>query len=364
MSKIISIGTAVPAYETSQETILNYMRDAYKDDVASRKLQVLFNQSGIKKRYSVIPDFGSHKGSNVFFTTTASETLIEKRLEAYKKEALPLAVKAINNAFNKLDSAIEISEITHLITVSCTGLYAPGLNVDLIQHLNLKRDIQHTSVNFLGCNAAFYALKTADLIAQTDQNAKVLMVCVELCTLHFQAKNNNDNLLSNTLFGDGAAAAIITSGVPEGFKNQSLSIEGFYSLLLDKGKDLMEWNITPLNFEMVLSSKLPQLIGDEIGTIMNNFRSQFKLPLNGIQNYAVHPGGKKILDAVHENLHLDEDDLSLSYKVLNQYGNMSSPTILFILNEFLNQKNKSNETLFAVGFGPGITIETALLKYD
>lgn len=365
MSKIISIGTAVPEYGTEQSVILGFMKDAYCDDVASRKLNVLFKHSGISTRYSTIPDFDKTKLKNVLFNEKQDTSTVENRLTVFKEKAIPLAIEAITNALKKINANISDFGITHLITVSCTGLYAPGIDAELIEELNLPNDIFHISVNFLGCNAAFHALKIADLITRSDDNAKVLIVCVELCTLHFQPKNNHDNLLSNTIFGDGAAAVIITSDKYQNNPTQnSLVINGFYSLLLPKGKDLMGWNITPVNFEMILDAKIPDFIGNEINTIILKASEKFNIEPNSIKKWAVHPGGKKILDTIKKELQLNDDDLKYSYKILDEYGNMSSPTILFVLNELMEAKQNKNDSIFSIGFGPGLSIETALFRFE
>ncbi len=360
MSKIISIGTAVPKHRTAQPAILEFMQAAYGNDVASRKLNVLFNNSGISSRYSVIPDFDKSKQQHIFFNGTPSKANVENRLHVFKEQAMPLAINAIDDAFNKIDSDINTFGVTHLISVTCTGLSAPGLSAELIEKLKLPTDIFHTSVNFLGCNAAFHALKIADMITKSESNAKVLIVCVELCTLHFQPKNNHDNLLSNTIFGDGAAAVIITSNDSD---RKGLSIKGFYSLLLNKGKDLMGWNITPVNFEMILDSKIPEMIGDEVNTIVLNASKKLNIKAESISKWAIHPGGKKIIDVIKNKLQLTEEDVKASYKILDEFGNMSSPTILFVLNELIENVGRG-ETVFSIGFGPGLSIETALFAYE
>ncbi len=365
MSKIISIGTAVPKNQTRQSEILEFMHLAYENNaVASRKLNVLFHNSGIATRYSAIPDFDKNRNEHIFFNGTPSTANVEDRLTVFKERAIPLAIDAINNSFEKINTTIDKFGITHLITVSCTGIYAPGIDAVLMEQLNLPKDIFHTSVNFMGCNAAFHALKIADMISKTDAEAKILIVCVELCTLHFQPKDNHDNLLSNTIFGDGAAAVIVTS---DNYSNQNeqnnLTINGFYSLLLTKGKELMGWNITPVNFEMILDAKIPDVLGDEINSIEDNASAKFKIAPESISNWAIHPGGKKIVDTIKNKLLLSDEDVKASYKILNDYGNMSSPTILFVLNELMQEKNKTGETIFSIGFGPGLSIETALFSY-
>ena len=202
------------------------------------------------------------------------------------------------------------------------------------------------------------------MIARNDENAKVLIVCAELCTLHFQPKNNHDNLLSNTIFGDGAAAVIIVSDKKASQDLQGgMKMDGFYSLILSKGKDLMSWNITPKNFEMVLDAKVPDLIGAEVNDIV--LKAGIKLNINAgqINKWAIHPGGKKILDSIRKQLSLSDSDLLFSYQILNDYGNMSSPTILFVLNKIMQASDKPGEKIFSIGFGPGLSIETALFTY-
>jgi predicted naringenin-chalcone synthase len=359
MSKIISIGTAVPKHRTEQPAILEFMQAAYGNEVASRKLNVLFNNSGISSRYSVIPDFDKSKMQHVFFNGTPSKAKVNDRLDVFKERAIPLAVAAISDSFGKINATVNDFGITHLITVSCTGLYAPGLDAVLIERLKLPNDIFHTSVNFLGCNAAFHALKIADLITRSDANAKVLVVCVELCTIHFQPRDNHDNLLSNTIFGDGAAAVIMTGSDAQ---EKGLTVKGFYSVLLDKGKDLMGWDITPQNFEMILDARIPGLIGEEVNDIFANAGARLNFRQADISGWAIHPGGKKIVDVIAAKLRLDKSETASSYKVLDEYGNMSSPTVLFVLNDLLKKKIKGN--IFSIGFGPGLSIETALFSNE
>ena len=364
MSKIISVGTAVPKYETDQSAILDFMCAAYHDDSASRKLKILFHLSGISTRYSAVSDFKIGNCENPFFSDVQNPPTVEKRSEQFKKHAASLAIEAILQSLQKIETTIAEFGITHLITVTCTGLYAPGIDTEIIEQLNLPDDIFHTSVNFMGCNAAMHALKLGDMIAKTDRDARVMIVCVELCTLHFQPKNNHDNLLSNTIFGDGAAAVVIVPDThPWQFHQKGIAITGFYSLLLNKGKDLIGWNITPLNFEMVLDAKVPEFIGEEVKDLVMKAEKKLNMKITQISKWAIHPGGKKILDTIQKQLKLKDADMQFSYKVLKDYGNMSSPTILFVLNEILKAENKPNETIFAMGFGPGLSIDTALLTY-
>jgi predicted naringenin-chalcone synthase len=364
MSKIISIGTAVPKYGSPQNDILSFMQTAYQNDAASRKLKVLFHQSGIDKRYSVVSDFTNSHTDNAIFDIDKPAPNVEERLTVFKMHATSLAIEAIHNSLKKINTTVADFKVTHLITVTCTGLYAPGIDTEIIEELHLPDDIFRTSINFMGCNAAFHALKIADLIGKTDENANILVVCLELCTLHFQPKDNNDNLLSNTIFGDGAAAVLVVSDkAAKQNQQKGLEMKGFYSLLLDKGKDYMGWNIKPLNFEMILDPIIPDFIGNHTHEIVSRAGKNLNITRSTIDKWAVHPGGKKILDAVKKQLELSDNDLKHSYKVLAEYGNMSSPTILFVLNEIMQSNLTSNETVFAIGFGPGLSIETAKFNY-
>lgn len=360
-SRIISIGTAVPHYSTSQDTILHFMQEAYQDADASRKLKVLFHHSGINTRHSSIPDF-SETDERKLFPLTHEKPDVEQRMEVFRQHALPLAKKAVDKAFDNIQTTVHDFGITHLITVSCTGLYAPGIDAELMLALDLPADTFRTSFNFLGCNAAFPAMKMADSIVKSHDDAHVLIVCVELCTLHFQPKSNTDNLLSNTIFGDGAAAVLMVSDETANKQNwKGFTLTGFCPLLLNNGKSLMGWNITPLNFEMILDAGIPEFLGKEMDHLMEKIAEKLHVSPDMVQHWAVHPGGKKILDSVQRELQMTNKELRHSYNVLRDYGNMSSPTILFVLNEIFNSHPETGDTILALGFGPGISIETASL---
>jgi predicted naringenin-chalcone synthase len=363
-SRIISIGTAVPEYATAQNDILGFMQDAYNEPLVSRKLNALFHHSGIDTRYSVLPDF-SMKNNRELFLQNHEKPHLQERIDVFRNKAMHLASMAIENALENIRTSGNEFNITHLITVTCTGLYAPGLDAELIELLHLPSNIFHTSLNFLGCNAAFPALQIADSIVQTNTDARVLVVCVELCTLHFQPKNNADNLLSNTIFGDGAAAVIM---VPEAYASRNLykglHVNGFSSKIFSAGKELLGWNLTPVNFEMILDAEVPKFLGKEIESIVDEIFFKFKISAENVRHWAIHPGGKKILDEVQQQLRLFDNELKSSYHVLKMYGNMSSPSILFVLSDILQNGISIDETILSMGFGPGISVESALFTYD
>ncbi|WP_305952904.1 type III polyketide synthase [Emticicia oligotrophica] len=357
MSKIIAIGTANPVHRHQQNDIMRFMLDANNPDEKNRKLlPILYHRSGIDTRYSVFSDFSLARGQWAFFGDNCTMPSLEKRMAFYNQEAVKLSVSAIEDCLKTDKNATSIQEITHLITVTCTGLSAPGLDIQLVQALNLSPNIVRTSVNFMGCYAALHALKIADAFCRADASAKVLVVCTELCTLHFQKSNDVDAILSSTLFADGSAACLI-SGDNEA---RGLAIKQFYSQIALSGQEDMAWQLSSTGFLMTLSSHVPKLIKQEIKNLLENSLQKLGLNTENITDWAIHPGGKNILEAVETSLELEAEALNESYEVLKNYGNMSSPTILFVLKKMMESTKTGN--IFAVAFGPGITMESVILE--
>ncbi|MFN8672137.1 MAG: type III polyketide synthase [Candidatus Sericytochromatia bacterium] len=359
MSYIISIETGNPEYKTSQKDILNFMQKIYPDFL-HEKISKLYQRSGIDYRYSCIPDY-SGEAKKLYPETKNLEPFpnINKRLEIYNQEAKKLAVATANKLLDNFDK----SKITHLITVSCTGMYAPGLDLELIEDLNLNSETYRTSVNFMGCYAAFHALKQADYICKIDKNAVVMILCVELCTLHFLKDLDLNCVTSNAIFGDGCAGVLMSNN--ETFlKESSLKINGFYSKVLFHGKNDMAWHITSDAFRMILSEAIPSLIKDNVKEVIEGIIKKFDLEKNFINTWAIHPGGKKILDNFALEMGLEEDKLKNSYNVLKKYGNMSSPTVLFVLKDLIETElpAKTKKNIFSASFGPGLTVESMILE--
>jgi alpha-pyrone synthase len=362
-SFITAIGTANPVHCFEQMKIVEFMAEGAGMNVEERKkLSVLYKASGIKKRYSVLPDFGTSKENYTFFKKKDGISLpgIKPRMELYQNEALKIALEAIRDCFLQ-HSSVNPLQITHLITVSCTGMYAPGLDIEIISSLNLSENIRRTCVNFMGCYAAFNALKIADSICRADENAKVLIVCVELCTIHYQNKKDRDTLLSNALFSDGAAAVIIES---KSEQKSALQIDSFHCDLNTGGSKEMAWYITDNGFEMTLSSYVPELIRNGIGKLTGNLLGKFGLNAADIDCFAIHPGGKRILEVIEQELMIPRNKNSYSHKILSEYGNMSSATILFVLRDVLNnfRNTMQHGKVLSFAFGPGLTLESMLLE--
>jgi predicted naringenin-chalcone synthase len=359
LSKILSIGTAVPAYKHQQADILHFMQRVYPlNEADKRKLKFLYYQSGIETRYSVIPDYGLTANEWQFFSP--SENLepfpdLELRMQWYKQYAASLSMQAIRQCLQKYAA----QKITHLITVSCTGMSAPGLDLELLELLELPPTTFRTSVNFMGCYAAIQALHMADAFCKADKDANVLIVSTELCTLHFQKENTVDSITSSLLFADGAAA-ILVSGNDE---QQGLKIDRFYSTVAMKGKQDMAWELSSTGFLMTLSAYIADLVEENFDQLVTDALTAAGINKEEITHWCIHPGGKKILEAVHNSLGFTNGQLKYSYDTLRDYGNMSSPTVMFVLKDIMNALDKkTSNKIFGAAFGPGLTMQTFILS--
>lgn len=369
MSSCISaIGIANPANRFPQRSIYRFMANASGLDNNNRaRLKTIYDNSGIEYRYSVIPDFGAEGPDDYrFFLQSASlEPFIttQARMALYQCEAVNVAEAAVHNCFSALPEGLT-QQVTHIITVSCTGMYAPGLDIDLVERLGLKTTTERTCINFMGCYGAINGLKTADYICRASPGAKVLLVSVELCTLHFQKENSLDNWVANSLFSDGAAAVLVeNTGNRVAPGATHLALAHFYTEFLPQARNDMGWYVGNTGFEMKLTSKVSKQIRNNISAVTGRLLESAGITdIACIDAFAIHPGGRKILEAVEEALELPEESNAFAYQVLQQYGNMSSATILFVLQKLLQSTVKKNQQILSFGFGPGLTVEGMVLK--
>lgn len=361
MSYIAAIEIANPQYCHKQADIAGFFKRAVPDENLKRKIDAVTARSGIETRYSVIPDYSLNAEEFEFFPKNdllEPQPTLTERMNLFKRYAGELSLSAVK----KIKNFDEIKyTITHIITVTCTGLFAPGLDIDLVRELDLKPTIQRSSVNFMGCNAAVIALNQANAICKSVPQAKVLVVCTELCTIHFQKNYSNDYILSTALFGDGCAAVLIDAEPPGQPYIQGLKIASFNSLILHKGYGEMAWQLSETGFIMNLSSYVSDLITGSMSRLLH----EIELDPATINYWAIHPGGKRILDDFVNALGLKKEDLNESYNVLKNYGNMSSATVLFVLKQIIenNKKVTKGRTIFSAAFGPGLSIETMQLQY-
>ena len=366
MSKIVAIATAVPEYKNDQHAICNFADTIYcNNETESRKLKYLYSHSGINTRYSVIPDYGCSPADRQLFS--ASQDLepfpsMEKRMQLYDAHAAELSVACIQKC---ISGKIKKEDITHLITVSCTGMSAPGLDLEIMELMELPGNIFRTSVNFMGCYAAIHALKLADAICRSTDQANVVLVCTEFCTLHFQKENSIDNITATLLFADGCAAALVQS---KNALSKGIRLNSFFSDVIFRGKHDMSWTISSTGFLMTLSAYVADLVREDFEGLVSKALQHASLQKDDITHWCIHPGGKKILEAIEKSISLPTERLNYSYEVLRDYGNMSSATILFVLKKILDELQDSPDSphsnIFAAAFGPGLTMETFVASYD
>ena len=353
---IVSIGMANPGNGVAQTDIADFMKMAHQlTEKDSRKLGIFYRMSGIHTRYSVIDDF-NQKSTADFSFFPKSESLepfpgTKSRMEKFAINAPDLASVAAKKCLKKTGTSAK--EITHLILVSCTGMVAPGVEMKLVENLGLTSSVERFCLHFMGCYAAFSGIRLAEKIIKADPLAQVLLVSVELCTLHFQKEYTEDNVLANSLFGDGAAAVLLKNS------SEGLWIKDHLSQVFWEGEQDMAWGIGDFGFEMKLSKYIPSLLDQGVKSLLNCFEKKFQV--SRISHFAIHPGGKQILQKVQEALGVAPEVNRYSLEILQNYGNMSSATILFVLEKFLQDSEIEGEIL-ALGFGPGLTLETVLLE--
>jgi prepilin-type processing-associated H-X9-DG protein len=365
MSSITSLGLANPSNKFSQSTIAKFMiRAMGLDEQQATRLRALYRASGIDYRYSVLEDYGKVDGFSFYSDIDGHEPFpsTHSRLELFRKHALQLSKQSALTCLANCGD-LDVASITHLVVVSCTGMYAPGLDIDLVYELKLRSDIQRTCINFMGCYAAFNAIRLADSFCRNSPDAKVLVVCTELCSIHFQKEHTEDNMLANALFADGSASLMV-----EGKSRKGLNLrpEAFYCDVFKDGASDMAWTVGNAGFEMRLSAYVPNIIRGGIAELVSRLLKSTSAQLADIKYFAIHPGGKKILEVVEQELGLTRDDNRAAYNVLRNYGNMSSPTVLFVLSEICSRLNgvDDGQRILSVAFGPGLTIESMILEVE
>ena len=361
---ITAIGTANPIHKRSQAYAADFIANLMGLSATKQKrLVTLYTNSGIDYRYTVLEDYTKEFQDFTFFPPSADFEpfpTTAARMDVYKKEAIELAISAVNNCLKNL-SNFSLSKVTHLITVSCTGMYTPGIDIGLVKRLNLNSYTQRTAINFMGCYGAFIGLKTANAICKADPDATVLLVCVELCSLHVQKDQQLDNVFANLLFGDGAAAAIIQS---EKTDTAALALEQFHNELIPDTNEEMAWHIGDTGFEMALSAYVPQIIKSGIAEFSEKILAKMNYKISDIDFFGIHPGGRKILEACETALGITARDNRYSYDVLRNYGNMSSCTMLFVIAAIIRDLGEQDhgKKILGLGFGPGLTLEAMLMR--
>ncbi|HAY37169.1 MAG TPA: type III polyketide synthase [Bacteroidetes bacterium] len=357
------ITTTVPQTAYTQDEAGKTMLHKFEEGSrAARLTRRIYAHSGIETRHSVLPDFREGADAPLLFDFDTKKFLSPstgERNDLYSKEARVMFSATAERLVGECPG-IEKSDITHVITVSCTGFFAPGPDFYIVKDLGLNPSTKRFHIGFMGCYAAFPALKMAKAFCEAEPEAVVLVVCLELCSLHLEPSEEIDDILATSVFGDGASGAIVSS------RNEapgtSFRMDSLNSTIAPDSEGDMAWTIGDHGFDMILSTYVPRILEANVAEIVDGLLSENDAQRADIEHWAIHPGGRAILDKVEQGLELGAEDLTASRAVLRDYGNMSSATILFVLDHIRRSPASGRpEPILAMAFGPGLTVESALL---
>lgn len=360
---IQNIATVVPDQSYEQSFLRDRMKEYISDkEITRRIIHRIYSNSGIEKRHTVIHDFNANGDPRFFFQEDGSMTnpSTGQRNKLYEQKAKQLFVESARRTVDQ-NRTTDYEDITHIITVSCTGFFSPEPGFEIIQQLGLSPSTQRFHIGFMGCFAAFPAMKMAKAFCQSQPDARVLVICLELCSIHLQASEGTDQLISASVFADGAAGMIISAHKSK--QTNMYALDNFSTSIAEKSKEDMAWTIGDTGFDMVLSTYVPDIIESNIEEAVQPLFDDYALSAEEVNYWALHPGGRAIIDKTQHTFSLKDNQLFSSRKILADYGNMSSATILFVLADLLEKTSeKDAESVLAMAFGPGLTIESAMLK--
>jgi len=350
-ARLASIGTAVPERCITQQDAEDVAARLTEANGRERAIRAIYQRSGVGSRGSVVLDAD---GSCSFYENGSGRVpSTRERLDRFLPAAAALASDACASALSTAE--MDAASITHLITVSCTGFAAPGVEHALIASLGLPESVSRTNIGFMGCHGAVNALAVAKAFAESTPGARVLICCVELSTLHFQFADDPAMSVANALFADGAAAAVVTAD-EAGRAPCLLATE---STVIPDSAECMAWRVGDHGFEMGLSSRVPSVLADAVRPWVDGVLEKHGLAREGIRSWAIHPGGPRVLSTVRGALDLGEGACDASRGVLREHGNMSSATVLFITDRLMRQSD--GLPLMGLAFGPGLSGEAFLL---
>ena len=365
MPHILGLGTALPSYTIPQANSVAVASSfIHEDPKVTKVLPAVYRRTQVRRRASVLLEGPSDEVvQQTFYPPAAHEQdygpTTRQRMARFQQEAGNLARRSASQALSQ--SGVAAEHITHLITVTCTGFYAPGFDYELITGLKLSLDVERIQVGFMGCHAVINALRAARAIALANHNAKILIVSVELCSLHYQYGGDPDSIVANALFADGCGALVVAGKPATGptATDWPCRILDTGSRLIPDSQDAMSWSIGNHGFQMTLAATVPTLIETQLSGYLTAYLAKRGLGVGDIGGWAVHPGGPRVLGSVEKAMNLRGEELSISRDVLSQNGNMSSATLVFILQQMRTQRVSGPWLM--LGFGPGLEVELALL---
>jgi predicted naringenin-chalcone synthase len=365
--RILGMGSAVPPFSIAQTDaveLVERLRSNHETEDQLRFVRRVYLHAGIERRHSVLltTDSGPLETRQSFLSARQGVEdggpTTSARMAVYAREAPGLALRAAESALQEAE--VEASQITHLVTVSCTGFSAPGVDRELMGALGLSPEVARTHIGFMGCHAALNGLRVARSFAETDSSAVILLVAVELCTLHHQYGASPDSIVANALFSDGAAALVgRVASAGDASASDAWEVRAGGSCILPESVQDMTWTIGDHGFSMTLSRRVPALIRSHLADFLDGWLAAQGMTRDEVRSWAIHPGGPSILTAAAEALGLDRMALLASDTILSRYGNMSSPTVLFLLEHL--RRERAPLPCVALAFGPGLCVEATLL---
>ncbi len=398
MTSILGLATALPNESfTQEESCVHAISISSRNPRDQQILERLYRRTEIQRRGSVLMQrSATEKPLSNFFPEPKNESdfgpSTAERMACYERFAKQLSVASCTQTL--LESGIEASSVTHLVTVSCTGFSAPGFDINLVNELQLSPKVFRTHIGFMGCHGTMNALRVAQGFIANAPEATILLCATEVCSIHFQYGRDPGDIIANSLFADGAASLIMKQLKSDSNKNREnsqtklanetlsrtsasntktsnakvlttnkIAYADSFSYIVPNSEHAMTWKIEDHGFSMTLSAEVPNVIEQNLKPILQDWLHKHDLTLDQIGSWAVHPGGPRILSAVEKALELGPDALAASRDILAEYGNMSSPTVLFIIQRLI-AKQKSRFPCVVLAFGPGLTIEAALLNRD
>lgn len=358
MPKIASISTYNPPYSLEQSNIENLTKELFHDKIPQlNRLLKVFENGDIQTRHFCVP-----------LEWHQSEHSFEERNNLYIELATQYSVEVIQRCLNNnefLETTLHPSEIDAIFFVSSTGISTPSIDARVMNHLPFSDRMKRIPLWGLGCAGGASGISRAFDYCKAHPTSKVLVVCIELCSLTFQPNDfSKSNLIGASLFADGAACALVCGDEVKLVTTKSVPhITATASKWMPDSEDVMGWDIKNNGLHVVFSKSIPSIISTWLGPFIDEFLSEQHIKKEQLANFVAHPGGKKVLQAYEETLQLTEEHTNISRDVLKKHGNMSSPTVLYVLEQFMKKQRSNDELGLLVALGPGFCGEAILLKW-